>query len=75
MPDRYFLFVGRLVREKGVFELLSAYANLEEKLRADIGLVFVGDGECRQKLEHLAISISRGTIKFTGFAQRELLGA
>ena len=75
LPDRYFLFVGRLVREKGVFELLSAYANLEEKLRAELGLVFVGDGECRQKLEHLATSISRGRIKFTGFAQRELLGA
>jgi glycosyltransferase involved in cell wall biosynthesis len=26
LPDHYFLFVGRLVREKGIFELLSAYA-------------------------------------------------
>jgi len=75
LPDRYFLFVGRLVREKGVFELLSAYANLEEKLRAEIGLVFVGGGECRQQLEELAISISRETIKFAGFAQREQLGS
>jgi glycosyltransferase involved in cell wall biosynthesis len=75
LPDRYFLFVGRLVREKGVFELLSAYANLEENLRGGVGLVFVGDGECRQKLEEQAISIPHGTIKFAGFAQREQLGA
>lgn len=75
LPDRYFLFVGRLVREKGAFELLSAYSNLDEHLRAEIGLVFVGDGGCRQELEELAISVSGGTIKFVGFAQREQLGA
>jgi len=75
LPERYFLFVGRLVREKGVFELLSAYSNLDENLRAEIGLVFVGDGESRRQLEELAISISRGIIKFAGFAQREHLGA
>ncbi|MGA8029218.1 MAG: glycosyltransferase family 4 protein, partial [Bryobacteraceae bacterium] len=75
LPRRYFVFVGRLVREKGIFELLSAYANLERNLRADIGLVFVGDGECRQELERASLSISPGAIKFTGFAQREQLGA
>lgn len=75
LPDRYFLFVGRLVREKGVFDLLAAYSNLEEKLRVDVGLVFVGDGNCRRQLEQRAISISPGTIKFAGFVQREQLGA
>jgi glycosyltransferase involved in cell wall biosynthesis len=75
LPRRYFIFVGRLVREKGIFELLSAYSNLERNLRANIGLVFVGDGECRQELERASLSISPGTIKCTGFAQREELGA
>jgi len=75
LPDRYFLFVGRLVREKGVSELLAAYANLEPRLREELGLVFVGDGECRQMLEESAISISPGTVKFVGFAQRKQLGA
>jgi glycosyltransferase involved in cell wall biosynthesis len=73
LPPRYFLFVGRLVREKGVFELLSAYAGLEESLREKVGLVFVGDGGCRQSLEQQAGEIAPGTIKFVGFAQREQL--
>lgn len=73
LPRRYFLFTGRLVREKGVFELLSAYAKLPELMRQQVGLVFVGDGACRQQLEQQAASISPGMIKIAGFAQREQL--
>jgi glycosyltransferase involved in cell wall biosynthesis len=63
------------VREKGVFELLRAYANLSQQVRQEIGLVFVGDGDSRSQLEKTAVSISAGTIHFAGFAQREQLGA
>jgi glycosyltransferase involved in cell wall biosynthesis len=73
LPERYFLFVGRLVREKGVFELISAYATLDESLRRHVGLVLVGDGVCRGRLEEEAASISPGMIRFAGFAQREQL--
>ena len=73
LPARYFLFAGRLVREKGVFELMAAYAKLEESVRQQIGLVFVGDGESRQQLERQAAAISPGMIRFAGFAQREQL--
>ena len=73
LPERYFLFTGRLVRDKGVFELLGAYARLDESLRKQIALVFVGDGPARQSLEAEAAAISPGTIKFAGFAQRETL--
>ncbi len=73
LPRRYFLFVGRLVREKGVFELLAAYAKLSESVRLQVGLVFVGDGASRQQLERQAASISPGAIRFVGFAQREQL--
>ena len=75
LPTRYFLFVGRLVREKGIFELLAAYASLEEDLRADVGLVFVGDGPSRSALEAEAASVARGVIKFVGFAHQEQLPA
>lgn len=73
LPQRYFLFAGRLVREKGVFELLSAYAKLEAPVRGQVGLVFAGDGAVRQQLEQQAASISPGVIRFAGFAQREQL--
>jgi 1,2-diacylglycerol 3-alpha-glucosyltransferase len=73
LPERYFLFAGRLVREKGVFELLSAYAKLEESMRQQVGLVFVGDGSSQRRLQEQASSISPGVIRFVGFAQREQL--
>src|SRR4051812_44691064 len=43
LPARYFLFVGRLVKSKGVFELLQAYGSLNENLRSQVGLMFAGD--------------------------------
>ena len=73
LPDRYFLFAGRLVREKGVFELLSAYAKLNEDMRQQVGLVLAGDGGVRRQLEDQAAAISPGIIKFVGFAHREQL--
>jgi glycosyltransferase involved in cell wall biosynthesis len=73
LQRRYFLFAGRLVREKGVFELLAAYAKLTESMRQQVGLVFVGDGASRQQLEQQAAAISPGAIRFVGFAQREQL--
>src|ERR1700722_18565627 len=72
-PGRYFLFVGRLVRDKGVVELLSAYAKLDDSIRQQIALVFVGDGQARERLELEAARVSPGTIQFAGFAQREEL--
>jgi len=73
LPERYFVFVGRLIREKGVLELLQAYAALPAATRERFGLVFVGDGPVRAELEARADAIQLGTIKFTGFAHREQL--
>jgi glycosyltransferase involved in cell wall biosynthesis len=71
LPQRFVLFVGRLVPEKGVFDLLQAYAKLESGLRSEVGLVFAGDGAAREKLAQQAKRIAPGTISFPGFAQRE----
>jgi glycosyltransferase involved in cell wall biosynthesis len=73
LPDRYVLFVGRLVPEKGIFDLLCAYARLEEQVRQELGLVFVGDGIARQELQKRASEISVGEIRLAGFAHREQL--
>ncbi len=75
LPSRFILFVGRLVREKGIFDLLEAYAKLESSLRSEMGLVFAGAGVCRGELAERAKRISPGAVYFPGFAQREDLGA
>jgi 1,2-diacylglycerol 3-alpha-glucosyltransferase len=73
LPGRYFLNVGRMVRAKGVFELLSAYAKLNPGLRASVGLVFVGDGAAKSELVERAAQIDPGNIRFAGFVQKEQL--
>jgi glycosyltransferase involved in cell wall biosynthesis len=73
VPERYFLHVGRLIRAKGVLDLLEAYANLDEKIRAVVGLVFVGEGEAKRELIRRASLIRSGTVKFSGFVQKEQL--
>jgi len=75
LPDRYFLFVGRLVRAKGVLDLLEAYAGLDRELRAELGLVFAGDGPMRADLEAVARSIYPGNVYFAGFVHRNELAA
>ncbi|MGA7079028.1 MAG: glycosyltransferase family 4 protein [Terriglobales bacterium] len=71
LPLRFILFVGRLVPEKGVFDLLAAYAKLERGLRSQVGLVFAGDGVSRGELMQQAKLINPGAVCFPGFAQRE----
>jgi len=73
LPERYFLYVGRLVEAKGVFDLLDAYAQLRPKLRSEIGLVYVGDGSDCHELAERASKIVPGIIQFLGFLHREEL--
>ena len=75
LPLRYLFFAGRLVKAKGVFELLEAYGSLSPELRSQIGLVFAGDGPLRTDLERVAESIRPGTIHFAGFVQRDELAS
>jgi glycosyltransferase involved in cell wall biosynthesis len=73
LPPGFFLYVGRLVPEKGVFDLLAAYCNLPRGVREDFGLVFVGNGLCRAELETRAGGLKSGKIAFTGFLEKEEL--
>ncbi len=75
LPERYFLYVGRLVKAKGVFDLLDAYSQLKAELRGKVGLVFVGDGSDRDELMERASKIDPGTVQFLGFMHREELPA
>ena len=71
LPSRFILFVGRLVPEKGIFDLLAAYAKLESGLRSGVGLVYAGDGVAREELKRRAKGVNPGNVCFPGFAQRE----
>lgn len=73
LPERFLLFVGRLVAEKGVFDLLAAYNRLPEELRASTGLIFAGDGPDKTQLERQARLTTPGAICFPGFLHREEL--
>jgi glycosyltransferase involved in cell wall biosynthesis len=73
LPARFFLFVGRLVLEKGIFDLMEAYARLRPETRASFALVLIGDGPCRTELENKISNISPGRILVTGFVQRNQL--
>jgi glycosyltransferase involved in cell wall biosynthesis len=73
LPDRYFLYAGRITREKGVFDLLEAYARLSQERRSRVGLVFVGDGAARSRLMKRAKELDGSRVIFPGFVQRDNL--
>jgi glycosyltransferase involved in cell wall biosynthesis len=75
LPARFFLFAGRLVQEKGIFDLLRAYDALAPEKRKEMGLVFVGDGVARSALVKDAATINPGSVQVLGFAHRERLAA
>ncbi|MBV5327335.1 MAG: glycosyltransferase family 4 protein [Chlorobium sp.] len=66
------LFVGRVVREKGVFELMAA---LEEILRdyKDIHLTIAGDGPELAELVKLNERLPPGIVHFMGFVSGDIL--
>jgi glycosyltransferase involved in cell wall biosynthesis len=73
LPARFFLYAGRLVPEKGVFDLLHAYGALAAEIRNEVGLVFVGDGPARSALLQRAAATNPGLVQLVGFAPREQL--
>jgi glycosyltransferase involved in cell wall biosynthesis len=73
LPPRYFLYAGRIIREKGVFYLLEAYTRLAPDLRSQVGMVFVGEGTARNELMKSAPKINPGAVVFPGFVQRDQL--
>lgn len=68
------LFVGRLVKEKGLDDLFEALTLLPSDLRSNISLWVVGDGNYRTKLEAYAQRLfSKETVRFWGQISNDLL--
>lgn len=71
--DSSVLFVGRLVRRKGVDDLLHAFAEVRSRI-ADAKLVIVGDGPERENLERMVAELGlSGAVRFTGMLRGERL--
>lgn len=68
---KYILFVGRLVPDKGVYELISTY----NKLKTDIPLVIVGDDPTHRSYIQKLKEIANSNVIFLGpvFGQDYLL--
>ncbi len=59
LPEKYFLFVGRLLPIKGIGTLLEAYRRYRISVSTDAwDLVFVGDGREKHKIEAAAGHLS-----------------
>lgn len=58
------VFIGRIVKEKGVFDLLVAYRMLKRNF-PDVKVVFIGDGPDLTELKSLVTADD--AIEFTGF--------
>ena len=64
--------VGRLLRFKGIDDILLALRDLESD---DIGLLIVGDGPDQLRLESLVAEYGVRNVYFVGFTKYEDLGA
>lgn len=65
-PDRrVVLYVGRLEREKGVVDLLDAFARLAPT-NPDFDLVLLGDGKARGEAERRAATLGADRIRVLG---------
>lgn len=60
---RYFLFVGRLVPEKGVHHLIAAYKNLV----TDYPLVIIGDDDPNSEYRNALLDERSDRIRFLGY--------
>ncbi len=64
---RYFLFVGRIVPEKGVRELIEAY----KSIRTEYPLVIIGDDDSRSEYRNRVFAEASDRIRFLGFVYNE----
>jgi glycosyltransferase involved in cell wall biosynthesis len=68
--DHRLVFVSRLVANKGMWELLDAYAELKVQF-PDLSLCFVGDGSERQRLTAAVAALGISDVTITGFVSAE----
>jgi glycosyltransferase involved in cell wall biosynthesis len=68
------LFSGKLIPKKDPVTLLEAVVGVPEVQGRPVHLVFLGNGELRERLEQAAATAAFGRVHFLGFQQQEQLG-
>jgi len=72
--DIVFLFVGRLVEEKGIMDLISAYSAIAKDFPLTTKLIVAGAGNLRERAEHLAHRLNiEQSIVFIGSQPYEIM--
>ena len=59
------LFLARIEREKGIFELLDAYEQIKKNY--NVNLIIAGDGKAENQAMEIAKEMKLKDIEFTGF--------
>lgn len=67
----YFVFVGKYIDKKRPIELLTAFEKLPSQVRINCGIIFVGEGELRPKMEQFIGSRKLSNIHLTGFVNQK----
>lgn len=70
--DKYILFVGRLVPEKGILTLIKAFQNITKEFPEE-QLWIVGDGVQKEELENFTKNNNIANVLFLGNKNREEL--
>lgn len=69
-PVKNILFLSRIEKEKGVFQLLEAYTK-SKSLHPNISLTFAGDGSALESLKQLVAENQIEGVTFAGFVSGE----
>jgi glycosyltransferase involved in cell wall biosynthesis len=64
------LCVAQLEEYKGILELITAYAQLPQEIRADCTLILAGEGSLRRAIEMQMRSLTEGDVRIMGHLDR-----
>jgi len=71
-PDKIVLYVGRLIDQKGIWDLLKSFRVLSEEY-LNIGLILIGTGKGKEQYRKFCKTNNMKNVFYEGFVQQEQL--